>query len=112
MTTSFDFKIPADDYVYNITLNQVLHITRASHSVAVLHFKDYVGNKIDVPQGIVVYTRDPENPNRKVVQEAIKQSYALCWTEDYTVEMERVTVLQIKSQRKWNIQVIAQQIQL
>jgi hypothetical protein len=104
METTFDFKTAEFEYVRNITSNTKLCIKRNNHSVAILYFTDDMGNKITIPDGIVVYTTDySQNNQRKVILNHIGNSYPLCWTDDYIVELNKNVLINIKNQRKWVI---------
>lgn len=103
METEFDFNKTSNEYSCNINSNTILHINRINHSVAVLYFTDVINNKINIPSTIVVYTYDYQNTNKKVVHNSIKQEYMLCWTDDYTIELNKNVLINIKNQRKWNI---------
>lgn len=103
METKIDFTMTNNDYIYNITSNVILHINEIGKFVALLYFTDEVSNKINIPDGIVVYSYDYENSKNKVLLNAINQDYALCWTHDYTVELNKYVVININNQRKWNI---------
>lgn len=51
----------------------------------------------------LVYTYDYTNNNKRVLLNSIKQEYALCWTDDYEIELNKNVLINIKNQRKWNI---------
>lgn len=102
MKTIFKFEIPNCEYAYNVNSNIILHIKRINHSVAMLYFTDEMHEKINIPDDILVYTYDYQN-YKKVLLESIKHEYALCWTDDYVVELNKTTLINIKNQRKWNI---------
>jgi hypothetical protein len=103
---TFDFKQGDrySDYVYKIDTNIFLHIKRASHAVAILYFTDDAAtNKINIPNGIIVYTYDYQNKHKKVVYEPIRQEYVLCWTDNYTIEFNECVLINLQNQRKWHI---------
>ena len=83
--------------------NAILHIKWINHSVAVLYFTDDLSNKINIPDGIVVYTYDYRDTNKKIIQKRCNQDYLLCWTDNYTIEYNKIQILSLNSQRKWNI---------
>ena len=62
------------------------------------------GVKINIPNGVLIYTYDYQNIQKKVIQESINEEYALCWTDNYTVELNKKILINIKNQRKWNIE--------
>ena len=101
---TFDFTKTDNEYMYNMGSNMILHIKRTNHSVAVLYFTDEMSNKINIPDGIVVYTYD--DTNKKMIQKAFKQndSFPLCWTDNYTIEYKKIQILSLHSQRKWIIE--------
>jgi len=61
-----------------------------------------MNNKINVPSGLVIYTKDFQT-NKQTVQTPHGNIYALCWTDDYVVEFNNVLVLDIKNTRTWDI---------
>ena len=97
--TTFDFKMPDSEYIYNINSNIILHIKQVNYSVAILYFTDELGNKINIPDDILVYTYDN---SKEVLLKPIKQQYALCWTDDYIIKVND-KLINIKNQRQWNI---------
>jgi len=103
METTFDFTMTESVYVYNISSKIKLCIKQINHSVAMLCFTDEMNNKINIPDGIVVYTYDYEDVNKKIIQKAINQNYPLCWTDNYTIEYKQIKILSLNNQRKWNI---------
>jgi hypothetical protein len=100
---TFDFIKTDDEYTYTMELNVILHIKRLNHSVAILYFTDEKSNKINIPDDIVVYTYNYEDINKKIRQNAVKQEYPLCWTDNYTIEYKKKELFTITSQRKWCI---------
>jgi len=101
-TTTFDFRVTDNDYKYNINSNIILHIKQYNHGIATLYFTDEMSNKINIPDGIVVYTYDYQT-NKKIIQKAIQQDYPLYWTDDYMIELNKNILINIKNQRHWNI---------
>jgi hypothetical protein len=68
METTFDFRTAEYEYVHNITSNTKLYIKRINNSVAMLYFTDDMSNKINIPDGIVIYITDySQNIQRKVI---------------------------------------------
>ena len=57
METEFDFTKTNNKYIYNFNSN-ILRIIRLNHS---LHFIDIM----NIPEGIMVYSYDYENNNKK-----------------------------------------------
>ncbi len=104
METAFDFTASTTDneYIYNINPTTILHIKRINHSVAILYITDEMSNKIDIPNGLVLYTYDHQT-NKKIIQNATRQDFPLCWTDDYVVELNKNVLITIKNQRKWSI---------
>jgi len=102
METTFDFTTTDNKYFYNMNSTNILLIKRINHSVAVLYFMDEMNNKIDIPDNIVIYTYDYQT-NKKIILNAIRQAYLLCWTDDYIVEFDKIELIKINNQRKWNI---------
>jgi hypothetical protein len=100
---TFDFTKIDNEYIYNIDSNMILHIKRTNYSVAVLYFTDKMSNKINIPNEIIVYTYDYQDTNKKMIQKVITQDYALCWTDNYTIEYKKIEILSLNSQRKWNM---------
>ena len=102
METTFDFTKTENEYIYNINSTTILHIKKINNSVASLWFTDEMSNKINIPNGIIVYTYDYQT-NEKIIQNLNGQDYFLCWTDDYIVELNKNVLINIKNQRKWNI---------
>jgi hypothetical protein len=100
---TFDFTKTDNEYVYNMGSNMILHIKRINHGVAVLYFTDELNNKINIPDGIKVYTFDYQDTIKKIIQKPIKQDYPLCWTDNYTIEYKQIEIVSVNSQRKWKI---------
>lgn len=102
METTFDFNITNNEYIYNVNSTINLHIKKINNSVAVLYFTDEMSNKINIPGGLAVYTYD-YTTNKKIIQNAINQDYLLCWTDDYIIELNKIVLIDIRKQKKWNI---------
>lgn len=83
--------------------NVSLYIKRINHSVAILYFIDIMNNKINLPDGVVVYTIDYQNSENRVIIQPIDDFYHLCWTDHYIVELNKKVLINIKNQRKWII---------
>lgn len=98
----FDFKSDCE-YFYDHDTNVQLYIKRINHSVATLYFIDEMNNKINVPDGVVIYTTDYQNSEKRVIINPIDEYYSLCWTDDYIVELNKKVLINIKNQRKWFI---------
>lgn len=101
---NFDFMIESEHlYVHsNEQKKECLYIKRINHSVAMLFFTDEKDNKINIPDGVVVYTFDSNNET-KVILEPIGNAYPLCWTDNYVVEINEKVLINIQNQRKWVI---------
>ena len=98
MKTTFEFENSNSEYTYNVNFNINLHIKRINNAVAILYLTD----EMNVPNNILVYTYDYTN-NKRVLLNPIKQEYALCWTDNYEIELNNNILINIKNQRKWNI---------
>jgi hypothetical protein len=83
-----------------ITPSVILQLYRHNHSFAVLEFRDEVNNKINIPTGLVIYTKDDE---KNAIQKPVNNMYALYWKEDYIVELNDKVLLDIKNKRMWEI---------
>lgn len=81
METNFDFNIKYNEYIYNVNSTTKLILKRFSDSIAVLYFTNETGNKINIPDGLVVYKYD----FKKIIQYDINEDYPLCWTDDYII---------------------------
>jgi hypothetical protein len=103
METTFDFAMTESEYVCDISSNIKLCIKRINHSVAILYFTDEMSNMINIPDGIIVYTFVYQNTQKRVSIKPANKTYALCWTDDYTVELNNNVLINIKNQRKWVI---------
>ena len=96
MSSTFDFTNK------EIGSNVILHLTRTNHAVAIIKFIDDSGNQIAIPPELVVYTRYFQT-NHVVVQKPIDEIYALCWSDDYHIEYNEKVVLEINTNRTWNL---------
>jgi hypothetical protein len=102
METTFEFENSNSEYTYNVNSNINLHIKRINNGVAILYFTDEMNNKVNVPNDILVYTYDNTN-NERVILNPMRQYYALCWTDNYEIELNKNILINIKNQRKWKI---------
>jgi len=67
METLFDFS--TNNCKYRTTLvNTELHINQINCSVAIMYFTDETGNKINIPNGIQVYTHNYQNPQQSIIR--------------------------------------------
>lgn len=103
METQFDFTIDDSEYIYNVNSTTNLHINQINKSLAILYFTDVMNAKIQIPNDIVVYTYDYQNIQKKVIHKSIGQAYPLSWSDNYTIELNNVVLVNIINQRKWNI---------
>lgn len=104
MKSTFNFSNPDNQYIHEIRPELLVHINRISPSVASLTFTDECNNKVPIPNEIKVYTFDYTKTQYKVfVKPSINNDYALCWTDNYTVEWNDEIVLNIKNKRSWKI---------
>jgi hypothetical protein len=99
---TFNFITTGNEYVYNITSNVVLHLYRCTHTVAILEFTDEENNKIVIPTGIKVYSKDYQT-NEHILLDPVGNIYALCWTDDYVIEYNNNLLLNIKNNKTWEI---------
>lgn len=104
MKSTFNFSNTDNEYIHAIHPGLLVHIHRISHSVASLSFTDEFNNKVPIPTEIKVYTFDYTKKQSKViVKPSLHNDYALCWTDNYTVEWNSEIVLNIKNKRSWKI---------
>jgi len=104
MNSNFHFSKSDNEYIHAIHPGLLLHIDRLSHSVASLPFTDEYNNKVPIPTEIRVYTFDFNKTQSKViVGPSLNNDYALCWTDNYTVEWNGEIVVNIKNKRSWKI---------
>lgn len=104
MKSTFNFSNPNNEFVHIIHPELLVHIQRISHSVASLTFTDEYNNKVPIPTDIKVYTFDFTKTQPKViVKPSLHNDYALCWTDNYTVEWNGEIAVNIKNKRSWKI---------
>ena len=104
MKSNFHFSNENNAYIHEIRPELLLHIVRISHSVASLTFTDEYNNKVPIPNEIKVYTFDFTKTQSKVIlRPSLNNDYALCWTDNYTVEWNDEIVVNIKNKRSWKI---------
>ena len=106
METTFDFAIVNNIYECNVDTNIILRIKQLSNSIAVLYLTDDAGNKINIPNGLAVYKYDYHNTQKKQLKNLLIQDYTLYWTNNYVVEFQGKEILDIASQKIWNIKKI------
>lgn len=104
-TTEFDFAKTDNVYNYSIAPNINLCIRRHNYGAALLYFTDELNNKRNVPNGIEVYEGwdDYHVKIDKSLLQSNEDVYPLYWTDDYTIVYNKVVILKMKNQRKWNI---------
>ncbi len=70
-----------------------------------MYFTNAIGDKIDIPEGMVVYEYDKEYFGSKVVLRKLPniQMFVLCYTDDYDIEYMNNVVHKIESHRSWKI---------
>ena len=102
MSSTFSFTTLGSEYRQPISSNVILHLYRSNHALAIVDFIDGVGNQIPIPTGFMIYTKDFHN-NQYVKLKSIGNLYALCWTDDYTMELNKEPVLELRNYRNWNI---------
>ena len=104
-TTMFDFSDSNSELNFYIGDNYTtLNIKRINDSIAILYFTDDLNNHIDIPTEIKIYTFDFNDTKKRVIQTPVtEQLYTLCWSENYIVEFNDNIILNIESQRHWNI---------
>jgi hypothetical protein len=102
MSSTFDFINTESEYTHKIGSNVILHLTRTNHAVAIIKFTDDSGNQIAIPPGLTVHSKDYKN-NTLVIEKPIDEIYALCWTNDYYILYNKKVILDIKTNRTWNI---------
>lgn len=100
--TLFNFNIK-NEYICNINSKIILHIECINQSVSVLFFTDEMNNKIDIPNGIIVYTYDYQNIKNKVALTIEPNYYILSFSDNYDIEFNGKIILNITNQRNWNI---------
>lgn len=104
-TTEFDFA-KKSEFTMNLGSNIILHIEKNSYeSFAILYFTDEITEKkIKIPNDIVVYTYD--GPSQEILEAnnlEFYHQYYLYWTYNYTIEYNKIEILHLVPQRKWNI---------
>ncbi len=99
---SFNFRNVTKTYTHNISENVVIHIDKIINSVATLYFTNKYNEKIDIPSGLVVYEYDFQT-KEKLPLKSIQHHFLLCWTDNYTIEMDNKIILDIKNEREWTI---------
>jgi hypothetical protein len=102
MSHAFNFTIRDSVFTHVIAPNIILRICRNNHAVAILEFTDETGNKINIPLGLVVYTND-YTTNKRTVLKPVGNTYALCLTDDYLIELNDKLLVSIKNTRTWDI---------
>jgi hypothetical protein len=120
----FNFSEPSSEYIYEISPTIIIHLYSSNNAVAILEFTDDNNNKINIPPGLVIYTKNYQNGKKTLEKPfidnqvnypvvggrkevyplgAICGSYALCWTDNYMVELNNKLLFEIKNKRNWEI---------
>jgi hypothetical protein len=103
METLFDLTNPKDKFIHQIDPKIIIHIDHFSYFLGILYFTDEMNHKINIPDGISIYSYNIENEKTKVMHNIAKQEYPLCWYESYEVKWYKNILLTIKNERKWKI---------
>lgn len=91
-------------FTFRVDVDCNLRIEVLNNSVARLYFINDAGQKVDIPQGIVVYTADVmADVKRCVVQPHVNQEFILGWTDSYEITRYKSVILNIQTMRQWNI---------
>lgn len=99
----FNFTEPSSEYIYEISPTIIIHLYRSNNAVAILEFTDENNNKINIPSGLVIYTKNYQNGKKIVEKPFADNIYALCWTDDYMIELNNKLLFEIKNKRNWEI---------
>ncbi len=107
MNTLYSFEKINEHYIYKVDTNIFINIESVNQSVSCLYFTEkkdnHIDKKIPIPKNLVVYTRDYRNLNEKKILAPADQVYVLCWSDNYEIEYNKELIINISSQRTWNI---------
>jgi hypothetical protein len=89
-------------YLHNGDKPIIMNIQSISKSISILYFTNDLNEHITIPSGLVLYEYDFSN-NTKIILKPIGDNFILCWTDNYTVEVDNKYFFDIKNERQWNI---------
>jgi hypothetical protein len=100
--TMFDFMNSNSEYNYTIRVNLILNIKYNSPSIARLYFTNNLNNTVDIPTEFKIYTFDYQKGKQRIIQKSVdKQSYSLCWSDNYVLEYNNEILMNISNTRQW-----------
>ena len=101
MATSIIFNF-ADTvrYSYELKKNIIFHIEKTTESIARLYFTDEHNSLIEKP---TTFHIESDNNEDFVMEKPIDNNYYLCWCDNYTITYDQKKIMNIDSQRTWNI---------
>jgi hypothetical protein len=95
MENVYSFTSSDNEYTYNISSTIILHIKSINYAISILYFTDQMNNKINIPNDIVIYTKDDKMCTKKILRRSIQQEYRLCYIDDYIMEFNKKVILYI-----------------
>ena len=77
----------------------LMRIERAGQAIARVYFVDDGFAQVDIPNGIAVHDNTNNIPLLPLYQGA--QFFVLAWSDNYTITVDGVIVLDLSNQRQW-----------
>lgn len=102
MSSSTTFSFIDSQTVLSVPVNEetTMCIQRANHGVARIYFIQKNGLEINIPDGIKVY----DVTNTVYLSPFSKKPYfALGWTDNYSITLNGVPILDLVNERIWNV---------
>ena len=93
------------EYCYIVTSEIMLHICQIDHNLAKIYCTNKLYNEIEFPENMFVYKYNFQNNNKVYRLHGIQNNkqYIVCGEESYIVEFNDKVILNIESQKQWNI---------
>jgi hypothetical protein len=110
LINSFEFKFDdknncLKECCYIVTPEIILHICQIDHNLAKIYCTNKMNHEIELPENMYIYKYNFQD-NKKVYRlHGIQNNkqYIVCGEESYTIEFNDKVILNIESQKQWNI---------
>ena len=78
-----------------------LRMSQVDESIVEMYFVNNDGNRIDIPKELIVINNFT---NKRVNRYSNTQTFALVWSENYTISMNNLCIVKITKEREWSIE--------
>ena len=76
-------------------------MSQVDESIVEMYFVNNDGNRIDIPKELIVINNFT---NKRVNRYSNTQTFALVWSENYTISMNNLCIVKITKEREWSIE--------